>query len=186
MCLESTALHYVQEVLSEDPIVQRLTGGDISKIPLYRWRHIRDSTLRADDGRFGYPCMCLGLDKPDSTRTQENQEKQLEYLIRSQSVIATGPLHSPTEEKEDNWAVGDVILFNAKDRDDAVQFAENLPLSQDGAYQSLRVHFYNRLDITGKFVTENPLLENPGADMKEAMECWGYPVDDDQTPWLNW
>jgi uncharacterized protein YciI len=190
MCLESSALHYAQDALRQDPIVQQLTGGsdDISGIHLYRWRHIRDSTLRMDDGRFGFPCMVLGLDRPveSCTRTEEIQNQQLEYLMRSQRVIKAGPLHPPTVKKEDNWAIGDVIFFNALDRDEAVAFAENLPLAQAGAYQSLRVHFYNTLDVTGKFVTDNMFLENPTADMKEAMEEWGYPVDDQQTPWLNW
>jgi uncharacterized protein YciI len=187
MCLESTELHHAQQALSEDPIIQRLTGGDISNIPLYRWRHIRDASLRADDGRFGYPCLCLGIDSHnDSPRNQENQNKQLEYLIRSQKVIKAGPLHPPTLRKEDNWAIGDVIFFNAKDRDDAVEFAENMPLAKDGVYQSLRVHFYNTLDVTGKFVSENLAIDNPASEMKEAMEEWGYPVDDRQTPWLNW
>jgi hypothetical protein len=48
------------------------------------------------------------------------------------------------------------------------------------------VHFYNNLDVTGKFVSEDDLQENPCTDLKEAMEVWGYPVHDDQTPWLNW
>jgi hypothetical protein len=187
MCLESTELHYAQDAVRNDPIVQHLTGGDITNIPLYRWRHIRDSTLRMDDGRFGYPCLCLGLDRAiDSPRNVDHQNQQLEYLIRSQRVIKAGPLHPPTIRKEDNWAVGDAIFFNAEHRDEAVRFAENLPLAQAGAYQSLRVYFYNTLDVTGKFVTDNMIMENPMSDMKDAMLEWGYPVDDQQTPWLNW
>lgn len=192
VCLESTELKHVQEFLATEPLSRMLTGADASKIPLYRWRHIRDYTLRIDDGRNGYPCMCLALDSPpeqvgndlrDSVR-----DEMLDYWIRSERVIAAGPLHLPTEFKDDpsSLPVGDLVLFNAVDRDDAIQFAENMPASQAGLYETLRVHFYNTLDITGKFVSEDPLRDAPCGDMKEAMEVWGYPVSDDQTPWLNW
>lgn len=192
MCLESTALHHVQDFLSKEPLARMLSGGDVSKIPLYRWRHIRDYTLRIDDGRDGFPCMCLGLDyAPEQVGNElRNQvwEEMLEYWIRSERVIAAGPLHLPTEFKDDpsSLALGDFILFNAKDRDDAIQFAENMPAAQAGLYETLRVHFYNTLDTTGKFVSEDPLRDAPCQDMKEAMEAWGYPVADEQTPWLNW
>lgn len=194
MCLESTQLDYVQDLLRREPIVQMLTGGDISHIPLYRWRHIRDYSLRIDDGRFGYPCLCLALDnEPEqlggsSGLRNEIQKETLEYLIRSERVIAAGPLHLPTEFKDDpsSLAMGDLILFNAESREHAIEFAENLPGSQEGLYSDLRVHFYNSLDVTGKFVSEDPLRDAPTAQMKEAMEYWGYPVADDQTPWLNW
>jgi uncharacterized protein YciI len=193
VCLESTKLEYAQQVLSQDPIVQMLTGGDVTRIPFYRWRHIRDYTLRIDDGRFGFPCMCLALDAEpeeadDANLRDEVRDETLEYLIRSRRVIAAGPLHLPTESKDDpgSLPVGDLILFNAKDRSDAVQFAEELPSAREGLYKSMRVHFYNRLDLTGKFVSEDPLRDAPCGQMKDAMECWGYPVHDDQTPWLNW
>jgi len=191
MCLESTALSHVQEVLAKDPIVQMLTNGDLTNIPLYRWRHIRDYSLRIDDGRDGYPCLCLGLDaEPEQVGNlrAEVQQPYLEQLMRSERVIAAGPLHLPTELKNDpsSMAVGDLILFNAKNRDDAIDFAENLPSAAAGLYESMRVHFYNTLDITGKFVSEDPLRDSPCEEMKEAMEYWGYPVDDEQTPWLNW
>jgi hypothetical protein len=52
-------------------------------------------------------------------------------------------------------------------------------------YKDLRVNFYNSLDITGKFVSEDPLRDAPCGQMKEALEYWGYPTADDQTPWLN-
>jgi uncharacterized protein YciI len=191
MIFESTEVKYAKDVLSKDPIVQKLTGGDISNIPFYRWRHIRDYSLRMDDGRFGFPCMCLGFDNDPgevgNLRSDVWQET-LEYMIRSERVIAAGPLHVATEQKDDpaSVAVGDLILFNAKDRDFAIEFAENLPTAQDGLYKEMRVHFYNLLDITGKFVSENSLRDAPGEQMKEAMEYWGYPTGDDQTPWLNW
>ena len=192
MCLESQKLEYIQEALQQEPIIQSLTNGDISNIPLYRWWHIRDYSLRQDDGRFGTPCLLLALDKQAEEGIgnvrQETKEDHLEYLIRSERVIAAGPLHLPTEFKDDpsSLAVGDLVLYNAKNRQDAVEFAENDPRALAGLYDSMRVHFYNSLDVTGKFVSEDPLQENPCADMKEAMEVWGYPVDDNQTPWLNW
>jgi uncharacterized protein YciI len=136
--------------------------------------------------------MCLALDATDdpneTIRNDELYQANLDYWIRSERIIATGPLHVATETKDDpkSIAVGDLILFNARDRDDAIHFIEHMPTAQAGLYDSLRVHFYNTLDITGKFVSEDPLRDAPGADMKEAMEVWGYPVHDEQTPWLNW
>jgi len=191
MVLESTELKYVHEMLREEPILFDLNGGDSSQVQLYRWRQIRDYTLRIDDGRFGYPCMMIGLDdEPEvvgNTR-EETKSAVLEYLIKSERVIAGGPLHFPTEFKDDpsSIPVGDLILFNAKDRDHAIQFAEEMPSALKGLYKDLRVHFYNTLDITGKFVSEDPMRDAPGHQMKEALEYWGYPVDDSQTPWLNW
>lgn len=191
MCLESTKLEYVQEALSKDPIVQMLTAGDISNIPLYRWRHIRDYALRIDDGRAGYPCLCWAVDAdPEQVGNlrQDLEKEYLETLIRSERVIAAGPLHFPAEFKNDPSSIplGDFLFFNAKDREDAIDFVESLPTSKAGLYKSLRVHFYNTLDVTGKFVSEDPLRDAPGSDMKEALEYWGYPVEDEQTPWLNW
>ena len=52
----------------------------------------------------------------------------------------------------------------------------------------MRIFRYNSMDVTGKFVAENLLDDKknkPTGDMKEAMEYWGYPVDDTQTRWLN-
>lgn len=190
MCLESSTLGYVKDFLSNDPVIQMLTGGDLTNIPLYRWRHIRDYSLRIDDGRFGYPCMCLALDgeveEVGDLRFEVSNE-HLEYLIRSERVIAGGPLHLPTEFKDDpsSMPVGDFILFNAKDRDDAITFVENLPGAQAGLYDHMKVQFYNQLDVTGKFVSEDPLRDAPCEQMKDAMEVWGYPVRDDQTSWLN-
>ena len=93
-----------------------------------------------------------------------------------------------TEFKDDpsSIAMGDLIFFNAKNREEAIQYAEDLPAAKAGLYKDMRVHFYNQLDVTGKFVTQHPMEENPCADMQEALEYWGYPTRDDQTPWLNW
>jgi uncharacterized protein YciI len=191
LCLESSKVDYIHEFLSREPILQMLTGGDLTNVPIYRWRQIRDYSLRIDDGRFGFPCMCLALDyeaeEVGNNLRADLAEKTLEYLVRSERVIAAGPLHLLTAFKNDpsSIPVGDLILFNAKDRSDAIEFSENLPNAENGLYQSMRVHFYNQLDITGKFVSEDPLRDAPSHDMKEALEYWGYPVQDEQTPWLN-
>jgi uncharacterized protein YciI len=212
MCLESTALQYVQEALRRDPIIRMLLLGqtanldnddngneddetsplDISAIPLYRWRHIRDYSLRIDDGRDGFPCMCLALDDrtdDDMIRIlrRDTQDAYLETLIRSERIIAAGPLHVPTVQKDDPLSIpmGDLILFNARHREDAVEFCEALPTARAGLYSTMRVHFYNTLDVTGKFVSEDPLRDAPCEQMREALEYWGYPVADEQTPWMN-
>jgi len=104
MCLESEKLEDARALLSRDPIVKMLTGGNLDDIPFYRWRHIRDHSLRIDDGRFGYPCMCLALDEEleeVGNLRGEVRDDMLEYLIRSERVIAAGPLHLPTELKDD-------------------------------------------------------------------------------------
>jgi hypothetical protein len=195
MCLESLELKYVQDFLRNEPIIQMLTGdGNLDNIPLYRWRHLRDYSLRMDDGRFGYPCMCLAMDAPAEdlqmagNLREETRQDVLEYWIQSKRIIAAGALHLPTEFKNDpsSIAVGDLMLFNARDRNHAIEFAEGLPSAEQGLYNDLRVYFYNNLDITGKFVSEDPLRDSPCEQLKEAMEVWGYPVSDEQTPHLNW
>jgi uncharacterized protein YciI len=186
-------LKYVKDLLREEPILKSLTdnGERVDDVPLYRWRQIRDYSMRQDDGRFGYPCMMVAMDDdPEeigNTRS-ETEKAMLEYLIKSQKVIMGGPLYLPTEFKDDpsSIPVGDLIMFNAKDRDDAINFVENMPFAEAGLYKDLRVHFFNQLDVTGKFISEDPNRDAPGYQMKEAMEYWGYPVDDEQTPWLNW
>ena len=196
MCIESTTLENARTLLAQDPIIQQLTNGDISNIPLYRWRQIRDHTLRQDDGRGGTPTLLLALDHSSSgPAVQKLREKvthaHLEYLIRSERVIAAGPLHVTTKLKDDpsSIAIGDLVLFNSRDRVDAVNFVENDPAAHAGLYQSMRVHKYNSLDVSGKFVAINlvyPDKNKPTIDMKEGMEIMGYPVDDRQTKWINW
>ena len=191
LVLESPDISYVREMLQQEPTLRDLNGGDISNVPLFRCRHIRDYTLRIDDGRHGFPCMMIALDDdPEAVGNtrEETKEEALKYMIESERVIAAGPLHLPTEFKDDpsSLAVGDFVLFNAKDRDDAIAFAEEFPSSVEGLYKDLRVHFYNTLDVTGKFVSEDPMRDAPGHQMQEALEYWGYPTSDDQTPWLNW
>jgi uncharacterized protein YciI len=190
--MESTSLENVQEFLKMEPIIKMFTGGDISNVPLYRWRHIRDYSLRIDDGRFGCPCMLVGMDhEPEEVGNLRTEiwQQQLETLIRSERIIAAGPLHYPTTFKDDEasaMAVGDLIMFNAKNRDEAIAFVESLPYAKEGLYKNMKIHFYNSLDTTGKFVSEDPLRDSPCEDMQEALQVWGYPTGDDDTPWLNW
>ena len=97
ICLESAKLEYVQDFMKNEPLIQWFTGGDISEIPLYRWRHYRDYSLRQDDGRFGTPCMALALDheaeEGTGTLRDETYKEHLEYLIRTERVICAGSLH---------------------------------------------------------------------------------------------
>ncbi len=195
MCIESTSIEHAKEALSRDPIVQHLTGGDVESIPFYRWRHIRDITLRQDDGRVGVPFFLLNLDRHAEDGIGNLRETvlkdNLEYLIKSERVIATGPLHLSTQFKDDpsSIPVGDLVLFNSVSREDAINFAENSPAALAGLYGSMKLHRYNSLDVTGKFVAGDlvdPEKTKHTEDMKEAMEYWGYPVDDRQTKWLNW
>ena len=194
MCLESTDIKYVREFMSKEPLMQYISGGDASKISLYRWRHLRDYTLRRDDGRNGTPCMLINFDDDEDPEEsaeirEETRLEHVEYLIKSERVIAAGALHVATDKKDDpaSLPVGDLIMFNAQTREDAIEFAENEPRAESGLYSSMQAHFYNNLDVTGKFCAWDMIEDdNPCRDMKDAMEAWGYPVDDDQTPWLNW
>jgi len=145
-----------------------------------------------DDGRNGLPTMLLAFDRPEAMSDglrEEVQNEHLEYLIRSERIVASGPLHVATKEKSDpnSVAVGTLMIFNAEDRDEAIKFVENDPMAVAGVYETMTVHRYNQLDVTGKFVSENLYYPNQNTyQMKEAMEYWGYPVDDEQTKWLNW
>eukprot|EP00579_Thalassiosira_antarctica_P013713 CAMPEP_0201944222 /NCGR_PEP_ID=MMETSP0903-20130614/52696_1 /ASSEMBLY_ACC=CAM_ASM_000552 /TAXON_ID=420261 /ORGANISM="Thalassiosira antarctica, Strain CCMP982" /LENGTH=379 /DNA_ID=CAMNT_0048487151 /DNA_START=73 /DNA_END=1209 /DNA_ORIENTATION=- len=195
MCIDSPTIHNCREALSRDPIIRSLLGVDsdgecdVSSIPLYRWRQIRDHTLRRDDGRDGLPQMVLAFDRPEAKSDGLREEifnDHLEYLIRSERVISAGPLHVATEEKTDSKsvAVGTLMFFNAPNRDNAVEFVENDPASKAGLYETITVHRYNNLDVTGKFVSENLYFpEQNTYQMKDAMGHWGYPVDDLQTKW---
>lgn len=195
ICIESTTIEYAQELLSRDPIVQKLTGGDISNIPLYRWRQIRDYSLRVDDGRHGNPTLLIAMDRsPEEgigNLREDVKDDYMEYLIRSERIISAGPLHLPTEFKDDpsSIAVGDFILFNSKDRDDAIEFAEKSPAAEAGLYGNMKLHGFNNLDVTGKFVATDvvdPQKTRHTEEMTEALEHWGYPVSDRETKWLNW
>lgn len=195
LCIESTSVQYAKDTLSRDPIVQKLTGGDISQIPLYRWRQIRDYTLRIDDGRDGLPNLLIAMDRSAEEGTgslrDDLRNDFLEYLIKSERVISAGPMHLCTDLKDDpsSIAVGDFVIFNAIDRNDAIKFAENSPTAKAGLYGNMKLHRFNSLDVTGKFVATNlafPEKTKHTEDMKEALEYWGYPVDDRQTKWLNW
>ena len=198
MCIDAPTIENCREALSRDPIIQSLIGVDsdgqcdVSSVPLYRWRQIRDHTLRRDDGRDGRPTMVLAFDRPEAMSDGLREEifnDHLEYLIKSERIVAAGPLHAATAKKADpdSIAVGTLLLFNAVDRDDAVEFVENDPAAMAGLYETMTVHRYNSLDVTGKFVSENLYFPNQNTyQMKEAMNHWGYPVGDHQTKWLNW
>lgn len=195
MCIESKTLENAQELLSRDPIVQQLTGGDVSQIPLYRWRHIRDITLRQDDGRIGVPYFLMSMDRSAEEGIGNMRESvtndNLEYFIRSERVIAAGPLFLSTAFKDDpsSIPVGDLTLFNAETREEAIEFAEKSPAANAGLYSQMKLHRFNSLDVTGKFVARNhvnPDRTKNSEDMKEALDYWGYPVDDKETKWINW
>ena len=198
MCIDSPTLDHCREALSRDPLVRMVLGADAegrcdaSSVPLYRWRHIRDHTLRRDDGRDGCPTMLLAFDRPEAMSDGVREatfHDQLEHWIRSERVIAAGPLHVATADKPDakSVPVGTLVCFNAADRDDAVDFVESDPAARAGLYENMTVHRYNDLDVTGKFVTENEIFPRQNTmQMKEAMGYWGYPVEDKQTKWLNW
>ena len=135
--------------------------------------------------------MVVSFDRPEAMSDglrEEISNDHLEYLIRSERVIAAGPLHVATADKTDkkSVAMGTLMLFNAVNREAAVECVENDPAAKAGLYETMTLNRYNSLDVTGKFVSEN--LYFPGQNtyqMKEAMEHWGYPVDDLSTRWLN-
>lgn len=209
ICIDSNTLESAKEFLMNDPMIQSLAGTEdvantLSRISLFRWRHLKDYSLRQDDGRFGLPTLIVGLHAPPTQNQNEKPSEEwlnmrneaydehLQYLIESERIIQAGPLHIGTPNKNDpeSLPIGDLLIINAKDRADAVEFAENDPLAKCGLYQTLKVHRYNDLDVTGKFVAENQDLKlTDGNDlhleMKEALEYWGYPVHDTQTKWLN-
>ena len=200
LILESTELSFVKSFVATDPIVEML-GCEVEDIPIYRWRHIKDYTLRMDDGRDGYPNVLIQMDRSAEELggvdiRAEVETPKLEYLIRSRKVIAAGPLHLGTEAKNDpsSLPVGDIIFFNAMERDEAIEFAENDPSALAGLYDTMRVHKYNTYDITGKFFSKNvnaleeeeDAIFNRNLFLREEMRAEGYPVDDDQTPWFNY
>jgi len=187
MCLDSMSLQHVQEFISNEPNIQRLTGGDISNISLFRWRHLKDHTLRRDMGRHGVPNLLINIHRTDHDQLRaDTNTSHIQYLIQSERVIEAGPLHIATKDKNDpdSIPIGNLILFNAYERDEAIQFAENDPCALAGLYDTMRLHNFNVLDISGKFVVMNRYSDDID-EMKEALEYWGYPVRDDQTPWIN-
>lgn len=199
MCVDASTMEDCREALSRDPIIRSLLGTndkngecDVSSIPLYRWRQIRDHTLRRDDGRDGRPNMLLAFDRKEAMSDGVREEvtnDHLEYLIRSERIIAAGPLHVATAKKTDpkSIPIGTLLFFNSPDRDEAIDFVQNDPAALAGLYETMSVHRFNNLDVTGKFVSENLYFPKQNTyQMKEAMEYWGYPVEDQQTKWLNW
>ena len=80
-------------------------------------------------------------------------------------------------------------MYNAPDRDNAIDFAEGSPAAEAGLYGSMKLHRFNAFDVTGKFVSidsVNPEKTRHTEEMKEALEHWGYPVGDTETKWVNW
>jgi len=213
LCLDSNTRESAEEFLRNDPIIQSIAGKSSSdileNISILRWRHLKDYSLRQDDGREGLPTMIIGLHNPPVTSKssqtksklptkkwqtvrEQTYDDHLKYLIQSDLIIQAGPLHVGTAEKDDpkSVAIGDLIIMNAHNRNHAIEFAENDPLALAGLYQTLKVHRFNDLDVTGKFVVDNIYLQmcngkNTHMEMKEALQYWGYPVSDKQTRWLN-
>jgi len=123
---------------------------------------------------------------------KQNYDAHIKHLIKSERVTQAGPLHICTEKKNDpdSLPIGDLIIFNAKNRTHAIEFAESDPLAQCGIYQTLKVIRFNDIDVSGKFHAENEINKITGRQeisqqMKIAMERGGYPVDDEQTTWIN-
>lgn len=213
LCIDSNTRESAEEFLRNDPIIQSIAGKSSSdileNISIFRWRHLKDYSLRQDDGRSGLPTMIIGLHNPPVTSSSTNAKSKLptkkwqaeregayddhlKYLIQSDLVSQAGPLHVGTSDKNDPKSVpiGDLIIINAENRKHAIEFAENDPLALAGLYQTLKVHRFNDLDVTGKFVVDNVYLQmcngkNTHLEMKEALQYWGYPISDKQTKWIN-
>jgi uncharacterized protein YciI len=226
ICIDSNSLSYAQELLSKEPILQALTNvdtfdppyhediltmpsplttttttrppADLSKVKLFRWRHIKDHSLRQDDGMLDMtPWIIIALDRPNqhNLRAATNRS-HVEYLIDSERIVMAGPLYAmPTNSSSSSSsssttaaegatqpAVGNFMVVNALDRDEAVQFAENDPCALAGLYESMRVHDYNAIDVSGKFVT---VQIGDQDKVRGMMKSWGYPLNEDQTAWIN-
>lgn len=205
ICIDSNTLSYAQEVLKQEPILQALTLGieypncdiydapnpmtpraspsiaaDLSKVKLFRWRHIKDHSLRQDDGMLDMtPWLIVALDRPNQEELRAaTNRSHIEYLIDSERIVMAGPLHSCTSLA----AVGNVMIVNALSREQAIEFAENDPYALVGLYETIRVHEYNTVDISGKFVTTHI---GDHDDVRKIMKKWKYPLDEEQTLWLN-
>lgn len=197
-CIDSNTVEDARNLLRHDPMVQAIRGNDddkddLSNICLYKWRHIKDHTLRQDPGRHGSPTLVLNLhhddaDEDDAAAREEHYDDHLRYLIGSERVIQAGPLYAVEEE---GTPLGDVTILNAEGRHHAVDFAEHDPLALQGLYGTMRVHRFNDLDVTGKFASTNQMVDedvrvnNVEYEMREALEYWGYPIEDRQTKWVN-
>lgn len=223
ICIDSNSLSYAQEVLSKEPILQALTNADddvffeddiltlpsplstttkasarpdadLSKVKLFRWRHIKDHSLRQDDGMLDMtPWLIIALDRPDQEELRSaTNRSHIEYLIDSERIVMAGPLYTTTTTTTSSTnegvsstataAVGNLMIVNAFDRDHAIQFAENDPCALVGLYESIRVHEYNTIDISGKFVT---VQIGDQDKVRRVMKSWGYPLNEDQTAWIN-
>ena len=70
------------------------------------------------------------------------------------------------------------------ERGEDVEFADNDPSAQAGLCDTMCLHYFNILDISGKFGFQNR-HNNDIDEMKEAMDYWGCRVHDAQTHWIN-
>lgn len=202
MCIDSNTVEDARDLLRRDPMIRAVVGHDedvadedvdLSNVSLYRWRHMKDHTLRRDAGRDGVPAMIVGThrddhDAEDDAARDAAFDDHVRYLVSSDRVVFAGPLLALDDDDGDR-VVGDLCVANVVDRDDAVRFAEDDPLARAGLYGDLRVHRYNDLDVTGKFQIQNLFraddVKDVETEMREALEYWGYPVHDTQTKWNN-
>ena len=91
---------------------------------------------------------------------------------------------TPDKNDTDISLVGNLITFNAMKQEEDIEFAENYASAQDRFHDTMRLHNFNILDISGKFGVQNRYNDDID-EMKEALDYWGYPVHDTQTPWIN-
>lgn len=196
---EPIVRYLMKDAKNEESIIDELKDKKV----LYKWRHVKEAKLRQDDGRFGLPTAMIGLDDikaPSSSLESrkiraEHAKSHYEYLIRSERVIAAGPLlpydfnHDDDDDKgnsmEIHAGIGDLVFFNSKSLRDGALFAEEDPLSLQGLYESLQVCRYNTIDISGKHVALDKFSTENDDVVFNEMEEEGYPVYDYQTPWIR-
>lgn len=202
ICLNAKSLESALDYLAKEPFICSMTPNlshaqrmkylkDAKTSALHRWMHVKEAKLRQDNGRFGFPTVGLGLDtrskKNAALRTDLTRE-HYEYLIRSEKVIACGPLHplnNNLHEDPEEVAYGSLILFNAASRGEAIQFVESDPLAINGVYKKLTVNQINNIDVSGKHVAMDKFATGPDDIVFEKMEEEGYAVYDYQTPWIQ-
>jgi len=173
----------------DKPHKGRYPRADLTKVGFYRWKHIRHYTLRQDDGMDDLaPTLIISFDHPSIPELRASTNtSHVEYLMDSEQVVMAGPFHAIMDDgvSQSATAIGDFVVVNTRDRAHAIEFAEQDPCARAGLYDLIRVHDFNNLDVTGKFVLNNKFQPNEFDQVKDAMDQWGYPVDDEQTVWLN-
>jgi uncharacterized protein YciI len=175
----------------------RYPRADVSNIGFFRWKHIKHYSLRQDDGmsspdnEYMTPTLIISFDHDPSKEIADlranTNTSHVEYLMESEQVVMGGPFHQVMGdgEAESATAVGNIMVVNTPGREHAIRFAEDDPCAKVGLYQTIRIHDFNNLDVTGKYVLQNKLHPNEFDHVKDAMDQWGYPVGDDLTAWLN-